>query len=129
MKKSGKRRATPASCGPSVDIVITPQGDQITVQILTQGHNLGLEAPAQLDDQSRIRRWRAAIDDVALDRSSELAMGAPRGESFEGAVRRPGDRGAPGPEREQPGVEAARAWGHGGVRVQRHDRHLTIDVE
>src|SRR5271166_368607 len=89
MKKSGSRAPWPACAqSGSADIAISPQAEQVAVEILAQRRHLVTEALAQLDHIGLVEGRRLGEDDVALGRVEGAAAQPRRRERLDRALQR-----------------------------------------
>src|SRR5271156_2905324 len=93
MKKSGTRVFAPrAAFDASVDAVIAPECNEVAIQVLTESHDLSLEAPAQLQRQLLLGGTGPAVQGVALERLQAAMAQPPGGEQLDRCPHRPRDR-------------------------------------
>src|SRR5271165_6694918 len=76
----------------SGEAVIAPEAYEITAEVVTEGHDLRREAPAQLAHELLIGRVALAIDQTTPHLPPDLAPQPGRDQAFERLQRRPGYR-------------------------------------
>src|SRR5438876_11863258 len=104
MKKSG----TLPRCnwrGHSVDAVIAPQRHQVAAEVLADGHDLMLEAPAQLEHQGLVGGRSGTVHDVLLRHAQKLAPKPPRRQRLQHPLRSTRARTAADRQRMYEGVQ------------------------
>src|SRR6202035_3240591 len=93
MKKSGTlcRRPSRAAAG-SLDAVIAPETDEIAFEVLAEGHDLGLEAPAQLPREALVRGRRIDIHQAPLGGRKGISAQPAGRHGLHGPLGRPRSR-------------------------------------